>query len=142
LAIARAPRRWATIRSDYAGKPVIAIINIWSDINPCHTHFKQHVEEVKRGVWEAGGFPVRAGWRRDRVGEGQGRWHQGDLKFQNKNWVVTLSDLLPNSPMADAWEIPHQLLTWQTHYGECPVTSTSQWPKRFEISSPRSRHTG
>ena len=45
-------------RSDYAGKPVIAIINTWSDINPCHSHFKQRVEEVKRGVWEAGGFPV------------------------------------------------------------------------------------
>jgi dihydroxyacid dehydratase/phosphogluconate dehydratase len=45
-------------RSDYAGKPVIAIVNTWSDINPCHTHFKQRVEDVKRGVWEAGGFPV------------------------------------------------------------------------------------
>jgi dihydroxy-acid dehydratase len=45
-------------RSDYADKPVIAIINTWSDINPCHTHFKQRVEEVKRGVWQAGGFPV------------------------------------------------------------------------------------
>ena len=45
-------------RSDYAGKPVIAIINTWSDINTCHTHFKQRVEEVKRGVWQAGGFPV------------------------------------------------------------------------------------
>jgi dihydroxy-acid dehydratase len=45
-------------RSDYAGKPVIAIINTWSDINPCHSHFKQRVEEVKRGIWEAGGFPV------------------------------------------------------------------------------------
>ncbi|HKM65396.1 MAG TPA: L-arabinonate dehydratase [Acidisphaera sp.] len=45
-------------RSDYAGKPVIAIINTWSDINPCHTHFKQRVEEVKRGVWQEGGFPV------------------------------------------------------------------------------------
>jgi dihydroxy-acid dehydratase len=44
--------------ADYRGKPVIAIINTWSDINPCHTHFKQRVEEVKRGVWEAGGFPV------------------------------------------------------------------------------------
>jgi dihydroxy-acid dehydratase len=43
---------------DYAGKPVIAIINTWSDINPCHTHFKQRVEEVKRGIWQAGGFPV------------------------------------------------------------------------------------
>jgi dihydroxy-acid dehydratase len=45
-------------RSDYAGKPVIGIINTWSDINACHTHFKQRIEEVKRGVWEAGGFPV------------------------------------------------------------------------------------
>jgi dihydroxy-acid dehydratase len=45
-------------RSEYAGKAVIGIINTWSDINPCHAHFKQRVEEVKRGVWEAGGFPV------------------------------------------------------------------------------------
>src|SRR5207244_5830390 len=44
--------------SDYMGKPVIAIVNTWSDINPCHTHFKERVEEVKRGVWQAGGFPV------------------------------------------------------------------------------------
>ena len=45
-------------RSDYMGKPVIAIINTWSDINTCHTHFKQRVEEIKRGIWQAGGFPV------------------------------------------------------------------------------------
>jgi len=45
-------------RSDYAGKPVIAIINTWSDINSCHSHFRQRAEEVKRGVWQAGGFPV------------------------------------------------------------------------------------
>jgi dihydroxyacid dehydratase/phosphogluconate dehydratase len=44
--------------ADYRGKPVIAILNTWSDINPCHTHFKQRVEEIKRGVWSAGGFPV------------------------------------------------------------------------------------
>jgi dihydroxy-acid dehydratase len=43
---------------DYRGKPVIGILNTWSDILPCHMHFKQRVEEVKRGVWEAGGFPV------------------------------------------------------------------------------------
>jgi dihydroxyacid dehydratase/phosphogluconate dehydratase len=43
---------------DYRGKPVIGIVNTWSDINPCHTHFKQRVEEVKRGIWQAGGFPV------------------------------------------------------------------------------------
>jgi dihydroxy-acid dehydratase len=45
-------------RADYAGKPVIAIVNTWSDINPCHSHFRQRAEEVKRGVWQAGGFPV------------------------------------------------------------------------------------
>ena len=45
-------------RSDYAGKPVIAVVNTWSDINHCHTHFRQRAEEVKRGVWQAGGFPL------------------------------------------------------------------------------------
>jgi len=45
-------------REDFAGKPVIAIINTWSDINPCHAHFKMRVEEVKRGIWQAGGFPL------------------------------------------------------------------------------------
>ena len=45
-------------REDWAGKPVIGIINTWSDINPCHAHFKARVEEVKRGVWQAGGFPL------------------------------------------------------------------------------------
>lgn len=43
---------------DYSGKPVIAIVNTWSDLNPCHLHFRLRVEEVKRGVWQAGGFPV------------------------------------------------------------------------------------
>src|SRR5215207_3967982 len=43
---------------DYSGKPVVGIINTWSDINPCHTHFRQRAEEIKRGVWQAGGFPV------------------------------------------------------------------------------------
>jgi dihydroxy-acid dehydratase len=43
---------------DIGGKPVIAILNTWSDANPCHTHFKQRAEEVKRGIWQAGGFPM------------------------------------------------------------------------------------
>jgi len=43
---------------DFAGKPVIAIINTWSDLSPCHSHFRTRAEEVKRGVWQAGGFPV------------------------------------------------------------------------------------
>ncbi|MEK7877497.1 MAG: L-arabinonate dehydratase [Pseudomonadota bacterium] len=45
-------------REDFAGKPVIGIINTWSDINQCHAHFRQRAEEVKRGIWQAGGFPL------------------------------------------------------------------------------------
>ena len=45
-------------REEYAGKPVIAILNTWSDANPCHTHFRLRADEVKRGVWQAGGFPM------------------------------------------------------------------------------------
>jgi dihydroxy-acid dehydratase len=43
---------------DHHMKPVIGIINPWSDFNTCHAHFPQRVEDVKRGVWQAGGFPV------------------------------------------------------------------------------------
>jgi dihydroxy-acid dehydratase len=43
---------------DYIGKPVIAIINTWSDLQTCHQHFKTRVEDVKRGILQAGGFPV------------------------------------------------------------------------------------
>ena len=45
-------------REDFLGKPVIALINTWSEINPCHTHLRERAEAVKRGVWMAGGFPV------------------------------------------------------------------------------------
>jgi len=45
-------------RADYLGKPIIAIINTWSDINACHAHFRQRAEEIKRGVLQAGGFPL------------------------------------------------------------------------------------
>ncbi len=43
---------------EWTGKPVIAILNTWSDLQPCHAHFKTRVEDVKRGVLMAGGFPV------------------------------------------------------------------------------------
>ena len=43
---------------DWKDKPVIAILNTWSDINPCPAHFKQRVADVKRGVFQAGGFPT------------------------------------------------------------------------------------
>ena len=43
---------------DWMGKPVIAIINTWSDANQCHSHFKQRVDDVKRGILQGGGFPL------------------------------------------------------------------------------------
>ena len=43
---------------DWHGKPVIGIINTWSDINPCHAHFPERVQWIKRGVLQAGGFPL------------------------------------------------------------------------------------
>lgn len=46
------------VHADYEGKPVIGIINTWSDMNPCHSHLRERAEDVKRGVWQAGGFPV------------------------------------------------------------------------------------
>ncbi len=43
---------------EFAGKPVIGIVNTWSDFAQCHAHFRERVEDVKRGVLQAGGFPV------------------------------------------------------------------------------------
>jgi dihydroxy-acid dehydratase len=43
---------------EHLGKPVIAVLNTWSDINPCHMHLRERAQEVKRGVWQAGGFPL------------------------------------------------------------------------------------
>ncbi|WP_375450243.1 L-arabinonate dehydratase [uncultured Devosia sp.] len=46
------------LAEDYKDKPVIAILSTWSDFNTCHAHFPQRIEEVKRGIWQAGGFPA------------------------------------------------------------------------------------
>lgn len=43
---------------DFVGKPVIGILNTWSELNTCHSHFPERVQDVKRGVLQAGGFPV------------------------------------------------------------------------------------
>ncbi|UTW13414.1 L-arabinonate dehydratase [Marinobacterium rhizophilum] len=43
---------------DWEGRPIIAIINTWSDINPCHAHFRNRVEFVKTGILQSGGFPL------------------------------------------------------------------------------------
>ncbi|WP_040260633.1 IlvD/Edd family dehydratase [Pseudomonas massiliensis] len=42
----------------FHGKPIIGICNTWSELTPCNAHFRQIAEHVKRGVLEAGGFPV------------------------------------------------------------------------------------
>jgi len=43
---------------EHLGKPVVGIIDTWSEINPCHLHLKERAEAVKRGVWQAGGYPI------------------------------------------------------------------------------------
>ena len=43
---------------DWGDKPVIAIVNTWSDINACHAHLRARADDVKRGVLQAGGFPI------------------------------------------------------------------------------------
>lgn len=45
-------------REEFMGKPVIAILNTWSDMSPCHAHLRDRAEAVKRAVWAAGGYPV------------------------------------------------------------------------------------
>ncbi len=45
-------------REDFTGRPAIAIVNTWSEINPCHLHLRERAESVKKGVWQAGGFPL------------------------------------------------------------------------------------
>jgi len=44
--------------TDYRERPIIGILNTWSDLNTCHSHFRERAEEIKRGVYQAGGFPV------------------------------------------------------------------------------------
>ena len=44
--------------ADWEGKPIIAIINTWSDLSPCHHHLRDRAEFVKKGVYQAGGMPV------------------------------------------------------------------------------------
>lgn len=44
--------------ADFMGKPIIGILNTWSELNACHSHFPERVQAVKRGILQAGGFPV------------------------------------------------------------------------------------
>ena len=45
-------------RESFQGKPVIGICNSWSELNHCNIHLRTVAEAVKRGVWQAGGFPL------------------------------------------------------------------------------------
>ncbi|WP_419999461.1 L-arabinonate dehydratase [Streptomyces boninensis] len=51
-------RQLGYLPEEHLGKPVVAILNTWSDINPCHSHLRDRAQAVKRGVWQAGGFPL------------------------------------------------------------------------------------
>jgi dihydroxy-acid dehydratase len=51
-------RQLGILPEEHLGKPMIAILNTWSDINPCHMHLRDRAEQVKRGVLEAGGYPL------------------------------------------------------------------------------------
>lgn len=45
-------------REDLMERPIVAILNTWSDLSPCHAHLRERAEAVKRGVLLAGGFPL------------------------------------------------------------------------------------
>src|SRR5712671_4682483 len=51
-------RQFGYDSDDWNGKPVIGIINTWSDINACHGHLRARAEDVKRGILQAGGLPI------------------------------------------------------------------------------------
>jgi dihydroxy-acid dehydratase len=45
-------------REEFMGRPVIGILNTWSDLSPCHAHLRERAQAVKRGVLQAGGYPL------------------------------------------------------------------------------------
>ncbi|HZD28198.1 MAG TPA: L-arabinonate dehydratase, partial [Xanthobacteraceae bacterium] len=51
-------RQFGYDAADWAGRPIIGIINTWSEINACHAHLRARADDVKRGVLQAGGFPI------------------------------------------------------------------------------------
>jgi dihydroxy-acid dehydratase len=51
-------RQFGYDADDWTGKPVIAIVNTWSDINACHGHLRARAEDVKHGILHAGGLPI------------------------------------------------------------------------------------
>ncbi|MEU6411390.1 IlvD/Edd family dehydratase [Microbispora sp. NPDC046933] len=51
-------RQLGIAAEEHLGKPVVGILNTWSQLNPCHMHLRERAEDVRRGVWQAGGYPV------------------------------------------------------------------------------------
>src|SRR5215468_750408 len=51
-------RQFGVLPEEHLGKPMIVVLNTWSELNPCHMHLRERAEQVKRGVLEAGGYPV------------------------------------------------------------------------------------
>ncbi|MBE3012609.1 dihydroxy-acid dehydratase [Microbispora sp. NEAU-D428] len=51
-------RQLGIAAQEHLGKPVVGILNTWSELNPCHMHLRERAEDVRRGVWQAGGYPV------------------------------------------------------------------------------------
>jgi dihydroxy-acid dehydratase len=51
-------RQMGFAAEEHQGKPVIGVVNTWSEINPCHLHLRDRAEAVKRGVWQTGGYPI------------------------------------------------------------------------------------
>jgi dihydroxy-acid dehydratase len=58
LFIRGAYARGAGLTADDLARPTIGIAQTWSEFNPCHRHFREVAEAVKRGVWQAGGLPL------------------------------------------------------------------------------------
>jgi len=54
-------RQLGVAPEEHRGKPVIAVLNTWSELNPCHMHLRERAGQVKRGIWQAGGFPAEFG---------------------------------------------------------------------------------
>ncbi|MEI2621060.1 MAG: dihydroxy-acid dehydratase [Candidatus Nanopelagicales bacterium] len=62
-------------REDVMERPMVAIINTWSDLSPCHAHLRERAEAVKRGILLAGGIPGRAAGHEPGRGDGQAHHH-------------------------------------------------------------------
>jgi len=45
-------------RAEFMGRPIVGILNTWSDLSPCHAHLRERAQAIKRGVLQAGGYPL------------------------------------------------------------------------------------